>query len=303
MSNRFNCDTPAEKISTSILADGFAIIENAINQDLLSVINDELNVYFENHHEGHDDFMGHKTKRFGALLLKSKAVQEVIAHNLILAAVDNILLDYCVNYHVHYTGVMQLQPGEKAQVLHRDTGVFPFANPSPPLTIATMWALSDYTALNGGTVFVPGSHNWPDDRVPRKDELVPTEMAAGSVLVYLGNALHGGGSNQSEQARTGLAIHYALGWLRQEENQYIAVPPEEARKLPQRIQELIGYNLGAPNLGFVDHVHPRDYINGTTDVSKSNLSDQSLEEKSAGLKRFHVSKTESGRSRYYDPLD
>ena len=303
MKNRYGSGASAEQLSAAILSDGFAIIENAIDSKLLSSINRELDPCFENLHQGHDDFMGHKTKRFGALLLKSESVQALIAHELVLGAVDRLLLDYCVNYHVHYTGVMQLQPGEKAQVLHRDTGIFPFANPSPPLTVATMWALNDFSALNGGTVFVPGSHKWSDERVPRNNELMQTEMPAGSVLVYLGNALHGGGANRSEGIRTGLAIHYGLGWLRQEENQYLAVPPEVARKLPRNIQELLGYNLASPSFGFVDHIHPHDYINGVRDVSASHVSTEELRSKAAGLKRFHVSKTENGRSRFYEPVD
>jgi hypothetical protein len=303
MNNQFRSDTPVEKISAAIIADGFAVITNAIDSKLLSTINAELAPYFDDHHQGHDDFMGHKTKRFGALLVKSQAVQELITHQSVLGAVDNILLDYCANYHIHYTGTMQLQPGEKAQVLHRDTGIFPFANPSPPLTIATMWALNDFTVENGGTIFVPGSHKWHDDRVPKKSQLIPTVMPAGSVLVYLGNALHGGGANQSSEVRSGLAIHYGLGWLRQEENQYLAVPPEEARKLPEVIQELLGYNLAAPSFGFVDHIHPRDHIKGVRDVAKSHVSTPELRQKNEGLKRFHVSKAEPGRSRLYEPTD
>jgi ectoine hydroxylase-related dioxygenase (phytanoyl-CoA dioxygenase family) len=37
--------------------------------------------------------------------------------------------------------------------------------------------------------------------------------------------------------------------LRQEENQYLAVPPELARTLPQNLQELVGYQLNG-GLGF-----------------------------------------------------
>lgn len=303
MTNRFQPDTSAEAISDAINTDGFAVIKDAINPDLLATIRAELEPYFVGFYQGHDEFMGSKTKRFGALLLKSAAVQSLLVHRLVLGAVDRILLDYCVNYHIHYTGVMQLQPGEKAQVLHRDTGIFPFANPSPPLTIATMWALNDFTVENGGTVFVPGSHKWADERVPSKKELIPTEMTAGSVLIYLGNGLHGGGANRSDDVRTGLAIHYGLGWLRQEENQYLAAPPEQARLLPPTIQELLGYNLASPSFGFVDHIHPRDYINGVRDVAESYVSTDELRNKAANLKRFHVSKTALGRSRFYDPTD
>ena len=60
-------------------------------------------------------------------------------------------------------------------------------------------------------------------------------MSAGSVLLYIGSTIHGGGANRSDAARFGLALHYALGWLRQEENQYLAVPIDAARPLPKQV--------------------------------------------------------------------
>jgi len=301
MNSRFSSDASADEISVAISENGYAIVENAIGPDTLASVNSELDPHFESRHQGHDDFMGRQTIRFGALLSKSTSVQSLVAHEQLLCVVDNLLLDYCVNYHIHYTGVMQLQPGEKAQQLHRDTGIFPIANPSPPLTIATMWALNEFTALNGGTVFVPGSHKWADDRIPREDELLSVEMPAGSVLIYQGNAIHGGGNNKSDGVRSGLAIHYGLGWLRQEENQYLAMSPEEVRELPLKIQNLLGYDLAGPSFGIVDHIHPRDYINGVRDVGKSSVWTHELAKRNGNLKRFHISKAEAGRLNSYQP--
>ncbi|MDH3691431.1 MAG: phytanoyl-CoA dioxygenase family protein [Gammaproteobacteria bacterium] len=301
MNNRYDSTMPSDEICGSISADGFAIIENAIDTATLAALKSDLGPYLSDAHEGHDRFFGQRTKRFGSLIEKSQTVQKLLMHPLVLSIADHVLLPYCANYHIHYTGVMQLQPGEKAQVIHRDTGVFPFANPSPPLTVATMWAINDFTAENGGTLMVPGSHLWNDDRVPMKKELNPTTMAAGSVLVYVGNVLHGGGANNSDDARLGVALHYGLGWLRQEENQYLAVPPEQARNLPDGIQELMGYRLGAPSLGFVDHVHPKDHLHGVRDPAKSDISSEELRAKTENLQRFHVTKTEVGRSQLYEP--
>ena len=119
-----------------------------------------------------------------------------------------------------------------------------------------MWALSDFTADNGGTQLVPGSHQWPDDRTPHAHEVINAEMSAGSVLIYLGGTLHGGGENVSATARTGLALQYSLGWLRQEENQYLAHPPEVAKNFSETLRRLIGYNYGGSYLGFVNGDDP-----------------------------------------------
>jgi ectoine hydroxylase-related dioxygenase (phytanoyl-CoA dioxygenase family) len=40
------------------------------------------------------------------------------------------------------------------------------------------------------------------------------------------------------------------------------VPPEIVRDLPERLQELLGYNVYPPFLGYVDGRHPRRVLNG-----------------------------------------
>ena len=298
--NRFE---PGDRINIeqSLHEDGYAIIEGAVDELSLQKLNQELEPWFRDGHSGHDDFMGHRTVRFGALLEKSVEVRKLILHPDVLAMADRLLLPHCANYHLHYTGVMRLMPGEAAQDLHRDTGIFPFANPCPPLTLATMWALDDFTPENGGTCLVPGSHLWDDMRNPKKSELLQTRMAAGSVLVYDSSVIHGGGHNASNTVRTGLAIHYGLGWLRQEENQYLACSAETARELPEALQALLGYQLAAPSFGFADHVHPRDYLHGIRDAAKSHVSSTDLRTTSANLMRLRVSSVPPERERFYEP--
>jgi ectoine hydroxylase-related dioxygenase (phytanoyl-CoA dioxygenase family) len=301
--NTFDASTDAATVSAAIAQDGYAIIAGALDEGQLAAMRGDLATHLDAAHTGHEEFMGTKTKRFGALLAKSQAVQMLLMHPAVLAAADAALLPHCARYHVHYTGVMHLEPGEKAQVLHRDTGIYPFANPCPPMTLATMWAISDFTEANGGTRLVPGSHLWDDARVPRLSEVVSCEMPAGSVLIYTGNVLHGGGDNASNAPRTGIALHYNLGWLRQEENQYLAVPAEVARALPREVRELMGYALGSPHLGFVDHVAPDDYLNGERDPANSNLSPEGLMARSTEVKRIAVSGSARVAERYYDVTD
>ena len=258
MENVFGPGVNPSDVATAVTRAGYAVVRDAIDADTLAAVAADLRPYLDVAHTGHEEFMGSLTKRFGALIAKSAAVQALIMHPTVLAVADDALLPSCVAYQLHYTGVMHLEPGEKQQVLHRDTSVYPIANPCPPLTVATMWAVTDFTRQNGGTRICPGSHQWAKDRAPTRADVVATEMPAGSVLIYLGNLIHGGGSNRSDRARTGVALHYSLGWLRQEENQYLAVTQEQARTLPDELQELMGYSLGSSNFGFVDHIAPKD---------------------------------------------
>jgi len=141
-------------------------------------------------------------------------------------------------------------PGARSQRLHREHDAFTyFPHPRPNLIVASMWAVTDFRADNGATLLVPGSHTWPGDREAEPSEIVAAEMPAGSVLYWLGGTLHGAGANTSQDWRYGVILTYSCGWLRQEENQYLDVPPDVARRLPSALRDLIGYKMHQ-GLGF-----------------------------------------------------
>jgi ectoine hydroxylase-related dioxygenase (phytanoyl-CoA dioxygenase family) len=82
------------------------------------------------------------------------------------------------------------------------------------------------------------------------------EVKGGSALLYLGSVWHGGGANRTDRPRLGVVLHYAVGWLRPVENHTLVVPPTVARTLSPRLQELLGYNIYPPFIGYVDGRHP-----------------------------------------------
>ena len=288
LSNVFPCDASVDSVTDAVRRDGYAIIEQAANSASLARVKAELGPHVDETVHGAEDFWGYKTKRFGALIAKSKAVQELLVNETILGVADRILLQFAASYWVNYTGVMYLSPEEKSQSLHRDTNLWPFTNPCPPLTLATMWAVSDFTRDNGGTLVVPGSHLWEDGRQPKAHEIAAVEMPAGSVLLYTGNVIHGGGANRSSGARFGVAIHYVLGWLRQEETQSMTLTRDETLALPDNIKRLIGYSLGARSLGMVDHLDPLEALTGIHEERPISLSTPSLDEAEAKMSRLSV---------------
>jgi ectoine hydroxylase-related dioxygenase (phytanoyl-CoA dioxygenase family) len=123
-----------------------------------------------------------------------------------------------------------------------------------------MWALDDFTEDNGATRFIPGSHRWVDGRPDGDEEMVHAVMPAGSVLFYLGKLWHGGGANRTDRPRLGVILEYVAAWLRPQENHILAVPRETVAQMPERLQELLGYNIYPPFVGYVDGRHPRRYI-------------------------------------------
>jgi len=248
-------------VAEQVRDNGYAIVEGVLHRTELDVLEEQISPYLRNTDpDNQSKFFGSKTKRFGRLLHRIPYSRTLVRHPLVLGVCDELLLPFCARYQLHFTGVMHVDPGETAQVLHRD--IVPFTNPSPPLTVATMWALSDFTRENGATVLVPGSNHWRWARAPKKEELIAAEMPAGSVLIYAGNVIHGAGSNKSEDSRIGMSLQYTLGWLRQEENQYLAVPQEQARTFDEDLQALMGYELAQRTWGYVDQSHPLDFLNG-----------------------------------------
>ena len=171
---------------------------------------------------------------------------------------DRLLLPRCERYQLHVTMMTHIGPNETPQILHRDDGLLPFVHPGPQTICNTIWALTNFTRENGATSVILGSHNWDDERAPQEsDEISRAVMSKGSCMLYVGSVWHGGSANTTnDEWRSGLISGYSLGWLRQEENMYLAVPPHIARDLPEHVQHLIGYKIHGGFLGWVEGQDP-----------------------------------------------
>ena len=202
--------------------------------------------------------------RFNGLLSRVPASRKLALNPLVLGVVEKLLSPYSVRYQLNFDGIMHLMPGETAQPIHRDGELYPFRHPTPTFLVACMWAQSDFDQDNGGTCVVPGSHLWEHDREPAAHEILSSSMPAGSVVIYTGGTFHGAGANRSSKPRTGISFQYSYAWLRQELNMFLTYPPEIAKNFPEALQQLIGYQLGAPYLGFIDKGSPelllKDYL-------------------------------------------
>lgn len=229
------------EVTRAVHASGCAVIEDLVPAATMQAVADELDAALNRVPYCEGSFTGRRTKRVARLVARSATCRGLLMHELVLESVGALLAGECYDFQVHATSAVRIDPGEHAQSLHRDDGVYPFRHPTRPCHINTIWAVDDFTASNGATRVVPGSHAFDDTTKPAASSAQPVEMRRGSVLVFDAALYHGGGANVSNASRTAVILGYTLGWLRQEENQYLAVPPKLAATLPRRLQRLLGY--------------------------------------------------------------
>lgn len=239
---------------------GYVIVENVLTLAELGAIRAALAPYFtDTGKTGRNNFEGFSTNRVYALLAKSPVFADLATHPLALAFAEaelgrTCLLSACLAINLH--------PGETVQPWHSDDGEIAAPRPRPAYGVSVFWAIDDTTIENGATEIVPGSHLWDRERGMRFREHGDAEikrltMPAGSVAIAKGTLIHRGGANLSDKARCIITPQYCAGWARQLETMLLAVPPEIARTLSPRAQELIGYSIHGDFMGYVDGVHPR----------------------------------------------
>lgn len=258
-------DSTVDGIVARLDRDGYATVADAIPQDQVAAARADLEAILEHTPPGRDDFEGRRTQRVYALFAKTRALDPLALHPVVLGVLDRVL----GQYQLSAPAGIAIGAGETAQPLHPDDAIYPLARPHAELVVNVMWPLEDFTIANGATRIVPGSHRWTERQPGPDTDTVAIEMPAGTALLYLGSVWHGGGANHTERTRLGVVLHYAVAWLRPVENHVLAVPPAAARALPERLQELLGYNIYPPFIGYVDGRHPRKLIDAAAERAAS----------------------------------
>jgi hypothetical protein len=251
-----------DAVHATIERDGAAILDGLLSAKVVAQVNGEVGEILDAADPDADffnpimqGFHGPCTKQLtGACAISPTFATAVMCHPLLLALCDRVLLPSCARYQLNLGHLLQRGPGADEQLLHRDEAVWSdVPRPTSELQLAAVIAFVDFTRDNGGTRVVPGSHRWPDRTLspieqfmqppPTPEQIAYAEMSAGSAVVYTGGTIHAGGSNTTAVPRRGAHLSYCLGWLRTEENNYLAVPPAIAAKLPRQAQELLGYSV------------------------------------------------------------
>jgi ectoine hydroxylase-related dioxygenase (phytanoyl-CoA dioxygenase family) len=258
-------DTFLQSHAEKVRVEGWSVIENAIAPDLVDELNEDL-LRLERTLgivPADNLFEGVRTTRIYNLLAHGRLYERIPVHPNVLPVVEGVLDPGLL---ISSLSSIAIGPDEAAQMIHADDQVIGLPKPHPPIICNTMWAITDFTEENGATRLCPGTHR--ADHSPNLREhydSIPAEMTKGSVLVWVGSLWHGGGANQTDKRRVGMAMNYCAGFLRQQENQQLGIPLETARRFPRRLQELVGYSIYSGLIGHIDKQHPGKLLLGAED--------------------------------------
>lgn len=270
--------TEIADIIAVVAEDGGVIIEGLLSQEQVDRFNTDIERPLAALAPGgtHEleivnEFHGVNTKRLTNLVSHSPVFRdEVIDHDLVHGLCDDIFVPESGTYWMTTAQVIEIGPGNRAQMLHRDLeNWFPFVGmgPAGPEAILNfLIALTDFTEENGATRVIPGSNHWPDfqDR-GTPEQTVPAVMKKGDALFFSGKTVHGGGANNTaDQYRRGLAFAFNPGYLVGEEAYPFLIDRDVVNDLPERVQRILGfrsqYPIGSPGLWQVDYKELGDYL-------------------------------------------
>lgn len=247
---------PAAVVDADLAAvgrDGYVILDHLLTESECEDIRAAVTSLLDR--TGRNTFEGRQTQRVYSVLNKTRACDRLVDHPRVLALLDRLLLP---NYLLSQLQVINILPGENAQLLHPDDGMYPVPRPRPPLSAATVWAIDGFTQDNGATVVLPDSHRWGDGRRPTQDDVgVKAVMPPGSCLFFVGTLWHGGGANGSDHARLAVTAQYCQPWLRPQEAFTLSTTRDTVRVVSEDIRRMLGYSIHPPFIGMVDGMHPK----------------------------------------------
>lgn len=237
-------------ICDAIQRDGACIVNNLLDADACDALTADFTPHLEAIPWGVDelgyksDFYGSKTKRLHGLFSKSKHMEQVLTLPLLVNVARKLLSEHARDIRLSNTELMVLSQHQDNQDFHTDAGSWYHAQRQEKtlgqeILVSANIALTDFTETNGATRVVPGSHLWPEDRVPTDEEISQAVMPKGSALLYSGNVIHSGGANIDAMTRIGLYLGYVVSWLRPIENQLVTNQPEDIHQLSSNAKQLL----------------------------------------------------------------
>ena len=264
----------AERLS-DITRQGFTVIPNFLDAASLPAARDAL-AALQGRFKGRNDFEGELTERVYSLVARAPVFAAIAADPRVLEICDAILKP---GYLLTASQSINIHPGETPQPFHTDDSFYPIPRPRNMVSLSVIIAIDPFTVQNGATELIPGSHLWSDEAVrglyhlggnapgPSPEaRITPAAttavLPAGGAIIFSGMLIHRGGANRSTGPRMAITNQYCEPWARPQENYFLSVSAETTRRLPPRVQQLLGYSIHPPFMGHVAGRHPLKSLEG-----------------------------------------
>ncbi len=220
-----------------IRRDGWSVVPDVIPADELEAVRDQ--VFRSTAERGRAEAAEQGIGHVPGFIRFDQSIAPYLAEPKLIDLLEALLGPYL---RVSFTTATINHPGNRRGEWHADwpfnqnnAAHVPAPYPDALMHVTTLWMLSSFTAENGGTLIVPGSHRWPNN--PTGDIGVdpkaayPTEMNAsgeeGSVLLLDSRTWHSTAPNQSGDSRVSVVVRYAPWWL----NTKVLQPGSKERKM------------------------------------------------------------------------
>lgn len=179
--------------------------------------------------------------RLADLVNKDPLFDLFYTHPRVLAGVAHVLGTDIKLSSLNYRAAL---PGHGQQKLHAD---WHEAVPSDAYQVGnTIWLLDDFTAQNGATRLVPGTHrsgvlpqdDLSDPWAPHPDEVL-LEASAGTVVVFNAHTWHGGTVNRTDRPRRAVHSYFCRRHQPQQLDQQRYFRPATRERLSEEARWLL----------------------------------------------------------------
>ncbi len=181
-------------------------------------------------------------RRLANLVDKGESFRRMIGHPEVLQAAETVLGPEFKLGSLNYRSADPFSAS--AQPLHCDMGMVPDERGNAVFN--SIWLLDDFTAENGATRYVPGSHTWgklPQEELAAPEAPHPSERlilgAAGDVVVMNAHLWHGGTANRTALPRRSLHGFFVRADQPQQQYQKRLLRPETQASLTPQLRRIL----------------------------------------------------------------
>ncbi|CAI7613885.1 unnamed protein product [Penicillium discolor] len=251
---RVSAITEPGKIWPTVQEHGAAIIKDFLHSDVVHRFNQEMDPHVKietvpaaRTKDRPNHVLSTTTRIMNVLTELSKTYREDILNNKVLNDISEEAFKVYGDYWVLMGAVMELAPTNPAQPLHRDMRyshpiVDYLKHDAPPTSINLLIALTPFTADNGATHVILGSHKWTDLSQATMDKTVRAIMNPGDALLITDSTVHCGGADISgTETRRVLSLTTGISQLTPLESNF-TVPRPIIESMTPLAQRLVGWS-------------------------------------------------------------